>query len=77
MNNTKLGISIALMTAALIVGSTLAYSSAHAIIVVGKNGGIGGNGANGGFHVAGNSTHAGANLNGGPGTNANGESSSS
>ena len=48
MNNTRLGISFALMTSALIVGVTLAYSSANASMVVGKNGGIAGNGGNGG-----------------------------
>lgn len=36
MNNTRLGISFALMTAALIVGVTLAYSSANASMVVEK-----------------------------------------
>ena len=68
MNNTRLGISIALMTAALIVGVTLAYSSANASMVVGKNGGIAGNGGNGGFIHGSNGTA----LNGAPGNNANG-----
>ncbi|MFZ0513374.1 MAG: hypothetical protein WAM14_17335 [Candidatus Nitrosopolaris sp.] len=75
MNNARLGISIALMTAALIVGGTLAYSSANATMVVGKNGGDAGNGANGGFHTA-NATQGTA-LNGAPGNNANGVASSS
>ena len=70
MNNTTLGIGIALMAAALIVGGTLAYSSANAIMAVGKPGGIAGNGQNGGFiHTNGTGTH---NLNGANGNNANG-----
>jgi hypothetical protein len=73
MNNTRLGISIALMTAALIVGVTLAYNSANASMVIGKNGGIAGNGANGGL-VKGESN--GTALNGAPGNNANGISMS-
>lgn len=75
MNNTRLGISIALMTAALLVGGTLAYSSANATnatMVVGKNGGIAGNGENGGFIHGTNGTS----LNGKSGTDANGLSMS-
>jgi hypothetical protein len=72
MNNTRLGISIALMTAALLVGGTLAYSSANATMVVGKSGGIGGNGENGGFIHGTNSTS----LNGAPGNDSNGLSMS-
>ncbi|MFZ0895858.1 MAG: hypothetical protein WAZ77_15295 [Candidatus Nitrosopolaris sp.] len=69
MNNTTLGICIALMAAALIVGGTLAYSSANAIMAVGKPGGTAGNGVNGGFvHTNGTGT----NLNGANGNNANG-----
>ena len=73
MKKTRLGISSALMTAALIVGLTLGYSSANASMVVGQNGGIAGNGANGGF------THAlnGTALNGAAGKDANGLSMSS
>jgi hypothetical protein len=70
MNNARLGISIALMTAILIVGGTLAYSSANATVVVGKNGANGGNGGNGGF------IRNGSSLNGVPGMNANGLSMS-
>ena len=54
---------------ALIVGGTLAYSSANAIMAVGKPGGTAGNGVNGGFvHTNGTGT----NLNGANGNNANG-----
>jgi hypothetical protein len=69
MNNTTLGIGIALMAAALIVGGTLAYNSANALMVVGKPGGTAGNGLNGGFiHTNG----TGSSLNGANGNNANG-----
>jgi len=73
MKDTRLGISIALISAALFVGGTLAYSSANATMVVGQNGGVAGNGANGGFIHGINGTS----LNGGPGTDANGNSSES
>ncbi len=73
MNKTALGIGFALMTAALIVGLTLGYSSANASMVIGKNGGIAGNGGNGGFIHALN----GSALNGVPGKDANGLSMSS
>jgi hypothetical protein len=70
MNNTTLGICIALMAAALIVGGTLAYGSANASLSVGKPGGTAGSGQNGGFmHRNGTST----NLNGANGNNANGK----
>jgi hypothetical protein len=59
MNNTRLGISIALMTAALIVGGILAQSSANAVLVITK---YGGNGGNGGSHDT--NTTRGINLNG-------------
>jgi hypothetical protein len=73
MNKRGLGISFAVMTAALIVGVTLAHSSANASMVVGKNGGIAGNGGNGGFiHALNGST-----LNGAPGKDADGLSMSS
>jgi hypothetical protein len=72
MKKTRLGISFALMTAALIVGLTLGYSSANASIV-GQNGGIAGNGGNGGFIHALNGTA----LNGAPGKDADGLSMSS
>jgi hypothetical protein len=68
MNKTTLGIGFALLTAALIVGTTFAYGSAHASMVVGKNGGIAGNGENGGFIHGLNGTA----LNGAPGKDANG-----
>ena len=51
MNKTRLGISFALMTAALIVGVTVAHGSANASTVVGNNGGTAGNGGNGGEGV--------------------------
>jgi hypothetical protein len=73
MTNAALGICFALMTAALIVGVTLAYSSADASMVVGQNGGIAGNGGNGGFIHALN----GSALNGASGKDANGLSMSS
>ena len=73
MKKTELGISFALMTAALIVGLTLGYSSANASMVVGQNGGIAGNGANGGLIHALNGTA----LNGAAGKDANGLSMSS
>ena len=73
MKKTRLGISLALMTAALIVGLTLGYISANASMVVGQNGGIAGNGANGGFIHALNGTA----LNGAAGKDANGLSMSS
>jgi hypothetical protein len=73
MNKTALGISFALMAAALIVGVTLAYSSANASMIVGNNGGIAGNGGNGGFIHALNGTA----LNGPAGKDANGLSMSS
>ncbi|HXP52217.1 MAG TPA: hypothetical protein VN922_19835 [Bacteroidia bacterium] len=75
MKKMRLGISIALMTAALILGLTLGYSSANAktSIVVGQNGGIAGNGANGGSIHALNGTA----LNGAAGKDANGLSMSS
>ena len=73
MKNTRLGISIALMAAALLVGGTLAYSSANATMVVGQNGGVAGNGANGGFIHGMNGTS----LNGAAGTDANGNASES
>lgn len=73
MNNTRLGISFALMTTALIVGVTLAYSSANASMVVGKNGGIAGNGGNGGLIHSSNGTA----LNGVAGKDANGLSMNS
>jgi hypothetical protein len=69
MNNTTVGICIALMAAAMIVGGTLAYSSANASLAVGKPGGIAGSGQNGGFMLR-NGT--GTNLNGANGSNANG-----
>ena len=68
MKKTRVGICIALMTAALIVGLTLGYNSANASIVIGKNGGIAGNGGNGGFIHASNSSA----FNGAPGKDANG-----
>jgi hypothetical protein len=68
MNNTTLGICVALMAAALIVGGTLSYNSANASLV-GKSGGTAGNGQNGGFiHTNGTGT----NLNGANGKDANG-----
>jgi hypothetical protein len=71
MNNATLGVCIALMATALIVGGTLAYSSANAIMVTASPGGVAGNGANGGFiHTNGTGT----NLNGANGKNANGVS---
>jgi hypothetical protein len=71
MNNTTVGICIALITAALTVGGTLAYSSANAIMVTGRSGGVAGNGGNGGFiHTNGTGT----NFNGTNGNNANGNS---
>lgn len=73
MNKTTLGISFALLTAALIVGTTLAYGSAHASMVVGTNGGTAGNGQNGGLIHGLNGTA----LNGAPGKDANGLSMSS
>jgi hypothetical protein len=76
MKKTRLGISFALMTAALFVGLTLGYSSANASMVVGQNGGIagnGGNGGNGGVIHASNGTA----LNGVPGKDADGLSMSS
>jgi len=73
MKKMRLGISIALMTAALILGLTLGYSSANASIAVGQNGGIAGNGANGGSIHALNGTA----LNGAAGKDANGLSMSS
>ena len=69
MNKHKqsVGVCIAVMAAALIVGGTLAYSSASG--QVGTPGGIAGNGANGGFiHTNGTSK----NVNGANGSNANG-----
>jgi hypothetical protein len=72
MKNTRLGISIGLIAAALLVGGALAYNSANAAMVVGKNGGIAGNGANGGFIHGTNGTS----LNGAAGTDANGLSMS-
>jgi hypothetical protein len=47
MDNTRLGMGFVLMIATLIVGGTLADSSANAIIVIAK---YGGNGGNGGSH---------------------------
>jgi hypothetical protein len=70
---TTLGIGFALLTAALIVGTTFAAGSAHASMVIGKNGGVGGNGQNGGFIHGLNGTS----LNGAPGKDANGLSMSS
>ena len=71
MNKTRLGISFALMTAALIVGVTVAQSFAYASTVVGNNGGTAGNGGNGGF-IRNQSSYNGTNLNGAPGQDANG-----
>jgi hypothetical protein len=68
MNKTTMGIGFALMTAALIMGTTFAYSSANASMVVGTNGGIAGNGQNGGLIHGLNGTT----LNGAPGKDANG-----
>lgn len=73
MKKTRVGIFFALMTAALIVGLTLGYSTANATMVVGKNGGIAGNGQNGGYIHSSNGTS----LNGAPGKDANGLSISS
>lgn len=73
MNKKTLGIGFALLTAALIVGTTFTYGSAHASMVVGKNGGIAGNGQNGGLIHGLNGTA----LNGAPGKDANGLSESS
>ena len=69
---TTLGIGFALMTTALIVGATFAYSSANASVVTGTNGGTAGNGQNGGY-LHGNVTMP---LNGAPGKDANGLSQS-
>jgi len=73
MNKTTLGIGFVLMTAALIVGTTFAYGSANASVVVGRNGGIAGNGQNGGLIHGSNGTA----LNGAPGKDANGVSTNS
>jgi hypothetical protein len=73
MKKARVGISFALMTAALIVGLTLGHSSASATMVVGRNGGIAGNGGNGGFVH----TMNGSALSGAPGKDANGLSMSS
>ena len=73
MEKVRVWISFALITTALIVGLTTGFSSANASMVVGKNGGIAGNGGNGGLIHALNGTA----LNGAPGKDANGLSNSS
>jgi hypothetical protein len=82
MNTTTLGMYIALMTAALMVGGSLGYSSANAVGENGGSGGIASPGGSGGFAspggIAVNGTHSnGTNVSGGQGANANGLEGSS